>query len=176
MSSFSNLSVSRLGLLNVLNYITLLPVVVFLFFFYLRVVRLLCCVLFTFVYSCLCVFCFVCVALLGAWFDDLAVPRPNKYLPSFLHWGLELEFHGVFFLHVLNSWDQNTFNQTFSKRSLTSRFEMFGNAWLELHVVHFHVVYTLGQAATVSESYICIPWRNTRICDIKGFLRCHIVD
>ena len=44
---------------------------------------LLCCVLFTFVYSCLCAFCFVWVALLGAWFDDLAVPRPNKYLPSF---------------------------------------------------------------------------------------------
>ena len=63
------------GLLNVLNYITLLPFVVF-FLFFLRVVCLLCCVLFTFVYSCLCAFCFVCVALLGAWFDDLAVPRP----------------------------------------------------------------------------------------------------
>ena len=32
MSSFTNLSVSRLGLLKVLNYITLLPVVVLLFF------------------------------------------------------------------------------------------------------------------------------------------------
>ena len=51
------------GLLNVLNYITLLPVVVFLFF--LRVVCLSCYVLFTFVYSCLCAFCFVFFALLG---------------------------------------------------------------------------------------------------------------
>jgi len=32
--------------------------------FFLRVVCLLCCVSFTFVYSCLCAFCFVCVALL----------------------------------------------------------------------------------------------------------------
>jgi len=65
-----NLSVTPLGLLNVLNYITLLPLAVFL-----RVVCLLRCVLFTFVYSCLCAYCFVCVALLGAWFDDIAVPR-----------------------------------------------------------------------------------------------------
>ena len=42
----------------------------------LRVVCLLCCVLFTFAYFYLCGFCFVCVALLGAWFDNLAVPRP----------------------------------------------------------------------------------------------------
>jgi len=66
VSSFTNLSVSRLGLLKVLNYITLLPVVVFVVFIYLRVVCLLCCVLFTFVYSCLCAFCFVSIALLGA--------------------------------------------------------------------------------------------------------------
>ena len=43
---------------------------------------LLCCVLFTFVYSCLCAFCFVCVALLGAWFDDLRSLAPiNTSLP-----------------------------------------------------------------------------------------------
>jgi len=47
-----------------------------LFLFFLRVLCLLCCVLFTFVYSCLCAVCFVCIAWLGAWFDDLAVPRP----------------------------------------------------------------------------------------------------
>jgi len=54
VSSFTNLSVTHFGLLNVLNYITLLPVVVFFFCFFLRVVCRLCCVLFTFVYCCLC--------------------------------------------------------------------------------------------------------------------------
>ena len=76
MSCFTNLSVNPLGLLNALNYITLLPVVVFIYFVFLSVVCLLCCVLFAFVFSCLCDFCFACVALLGAWFDGLAVPRP----------------------------------------------------------------------------------------------------
>jgi len=49
--------VTPLGLLNVLNYITLLPVVVF----FTRCVSFML-RFFTFVYSCLCVFCFVCVA------------------------------------------------------------------------------------------------------------------
>jgi len=65
VSSFTNLSVSRLGLLKVLNYITLLPVVVLFFFCFFLFTR---CVSFMlrFVYVCLLLFmcllfCIYCV-------------------------------------------------------------------------------------------------------------------
>ena len=65
---------------------------------FLRVVCLLCCVLFTLIYFCLCAFCFVCVALLEAWLDDLAVPRPitiNFKLRTNFDTATRVKFHQV---------------------------------------------------------------------------------